>query len=212
VSAFWNGTLTQGPDDGLSTRPQAPFGRTVSSQTGPRGDTAVAVGLRPDLEQVFRAEYQHVVAVARRVLGNDNAADDVAQEVFLSFARSTVEASQARGWLLVAAAHTALNLLRAGRRRTDRERAVGADPALPGHLDPGDPATDVVRNLERARVREGLARLPRPQAVALVLRHNGLSYADIADALGMAASGIGTTLRRAEAALREELGNDESLR
>lgn len=38
---------------------------------------------------------------------------------------------------------------------------------------------------ERSRVRSALARLPRKQAAALVLRHIGLSYADVAAALDL---------------------------
>ena len=51
-------------------------------------------GTRPDLERVFRAEYPRVVAVARRVLG-DAQAEDVAQEVFMEFARCDVPGSAA---------------------------------------------------------------------------------------------------------------------
>ncbi len=160
---------------------------------------------RGDLERVFRAEYPRVVAVARRVLGDGAAAEDVAQEVFLGFARSRVEESAARGWLAVAAVHTALNSVRASRRRTGREARAGVDPALAPAQAAADPAEDAVRSLERARVRRALAALPRTQAVALVLRHSGASYTDIADALGIAPSGVGTTVRRAEAALRKEL-------
>jgi RNA polymerase sigma-70 factor (ECF subfamily) len=54
-------------------------------------------------------------------------------------------------------------------------------------------------------VRTALTRLPRAQAVALVLRHSGLSYADVAAAVGLSPASVGTTVRRAEAALREEM-------
>src|SRR3712207_7892756 len=47
--------------------------------------------------------------------------EDVAQEVFLAFGRSAVPAAEAVPWLSVAAAHTALNHLRSGRRRASRE-------------------------------------------------------------------------------------------
>src|SRR5687767_12884435 len=80
--------------------------------------------VRPDLEAVFRSDYPRVVAVAARVLGSRDQAEDVAQEVFLSFGRSPVPAGEAAGWLTVAATHTALNLLRSGRRRTAREEAA----------------------------------------------------------------------------------------
>jgi RNA polymerase sigma factor (sigma-70 family) len=165
----------------------------------------VAVRPRGDLERVFRAEYGRVVGLARRVLGDEHAAEDVAQEVFLGFARAQVDEPAVRGWLSVAAVHTALNVARTSRRRTGREVRAEADPALGRPEAAGDAADDAVLALERAGVRRALAALPRAQAVALVLRHSGVSYADIADALGIAPSGVGTTVRRAEAALRKEL-------
>jgi len=155
--------------------------------------------VRPDLEQVFRADYPRVVAVAARVLGSRDEAEDVAQEVFIGFGRTSVPADEASRWLSVAAAHTALNHLRSGRRRAAREQAAPTD-----HVTP-DVADDVVTRDERSRVRAALARLPRTQAVALVLRHSGLSYADVAAALDLSPGSVGTTVRRAEAALRKEL-------
>jgi RNA polymerase sigma factor (sigma-70 family) len=164
---------------------------------------SVRGAVRPDLEAVFRREYGLVVGVAARVLGSRDQAEDVAQDVFLSFGRSSVPAGEARGWLSVAAAHTALNLLRSGRRRLSREgnSAAAIDTAV------SDVAEAVVTLEDRHRVRSALARLPRKQAVALVLRHSGLSYAEVAAALGFSASSVGTTVRRAESALRKELNS-----
>jgi RNA polymerase sigma factor (sigma-70 family) len=154
---------------------------------------------------VFRADYPRVVAVAARVLGSRDQAEDVAQEVFLAFGRSSVPAHEAGGWLSVAAAHTALNLLRSSRRRTAREEAVGSDAATTP-----DVADTVIILEERHRVRGALARLPRKQAVALVLRHTGLSYAEVAAALDMSPGSVGTTVRRAESALRKEMDRHAS--
>jgi RNA polymerase sigma-70 factor (ECF subfamily) len=157
--------------------------------------------VRADLEQVFRRDYPLVVGVAARVLGSRDEADDVAQEVFLSFGRSSVPAEQARAWLSVAAAHTALNLLRSGRRRATREERVAASSEV---VVP-DVADTVAIREERSAVRSALARLPRKHALALVLRHSGLSYADVAAALDLSPGSVGTTVRRAELALRKEL-------
>jgi RNA polymerase sigma-70 factor (ECF subfamily) len=63
---------------------------------------------------------------------------------------------------------------------------------------------------ERRRVRAALARLPRRQAVALVLRHSGLSYAEVAAVLDLSPGSVGTTVRRAESALRKELNRHAS--
>jgi RNA polymerase sigma-70 factor (ECF subfamily) len=177
-------------------------GRDGEAVSGSRARGAV----RADLEDVFRRDYPVVVAVAARVLGSRDSAEDVAQEVFLSFGRSSVPAGEARGWLSVAAAHTALNLLRSGRRRASREETAAAtdDTVVP------DVAEAVVTLEDRSRVRAALARLPRKQAVALVLRHSGLSYADVAAALDMSPGSVGTTVRRAESALRKELNRHAS--
>lgn len=173
----------------------------VGGQDEREGRVRASSGVRPDLETVFRRDYPLVVAVASRVLGSRDEADDVAQEVFLSFGRSSVPAEEARGWLSVAAAHTALNLLRSGRRRATRESHVAAydDAVVP------DVADTVAVREDRSTVRAALARLPRTQAVALVLRHSGLSYADVAAALDLSPGSVGTTVRRAELALRKEL-------
>ncbi|WP_240742171.1 RNA polymerase sigma factor [Micromonospora zingiberis] len=162
-------------------------------------------GVRADLEQVFRTTYPRVVGVAARVLGSRAEAEDVAQEVFLAFGRSSVPAGQAVGWLSVAAAHTALNQVRSRRRRAAREQVAGdLDAVCP------DVADTVVTRDERRRVRAALARLPRRQAVALLLRHSGLSYAEVAAALDLSPGSVGTTVRRAESALREELNRHAS--
>ena len=185
-------------------------GGTANRREGRREQVAVSGrvrgAVRADLDEVFRRDYQRVVGVAARVLGSRDQAEDVAQDVFLSFGRSSVPAGGASGWLCVAAAHTALNVLRSGRRRATREENVAA--AEPDGV--ADVADVVVTLEERSRVRAALARLPRKQAVALVLRHSGLAYADVAAALGLSPGSVGTTVRRAESALREELNRHAS--
>jgi RNA polymerase sigma-70 factor (ECF subfamily) len=175
-----------------------------SSHVAVRG--SAPVGVRADLDEVFRRHYLLVVQVAARVLGSRDSAEDVAQEVFLSFSRSSVPAGEAGGWLCAAAAHTALNALRSGRRRASREETAAATSG--GVVS--DVAEVVETSEERKRVRAALARLPRTQAVALVLRHSGLSYAEVAASLDLSPGSVGTTVRRAESALRKELSGHAS--
>jgi RNA polymerase sigma factor (sigma-70 family) len=174
----------------------------------PRTERGVGMSradVRSDLEDVFRSNYARVVATAARVLGSRDQAEDVAQEVFLSFGRSSVPVGEAGGWLTVAAAHTALNLLRSGRRRSAREEAAGDGPTVVP-----DVADLVITREERSSVRAALARLPHRQAAALVLRHSGLSYAEVAAALDMSPGSVGTTVRRAESVLLKELNRHAS--
>lgn len=202
VNVAWQGAPVVAPTGesrvGVVRRTEWKDGEAVA---GPTGGEVV----RADLEQVFRTAYPRVVGVAARVLGSRDEAEDVAQEVFLTFGRSSVPAGEALGWLTVAAAHTALNHLRSGRRRASREEAADT-----GDVVSPDVADTVMAREERRRVRAALSRLPRRQAVALVLRHSGLSYAEVAAALDLSPGSVGTTVRRAESALRKELNRHAS--
>ena len=156
-------------------------------------------------DRVFRAEYGRVVSIATRVLGDPARAEDVAQDAFLALhRRDCSDQAWAGGWVCAAAAHGALNVLRAERRRQRRERlAVPPVEAL-------DPSAAVERAHDGLVLRTSLARLPRRAATVLVLRHSGLSYAEVAAAMGVKQGAVGTMLRRAESALRKEVDSATS--
>jgi RNA polymerase sigma factor (sigma-70 family) len=153
-------------------------------------------------ETLFRAEYARVVAIANRVLADPHEAEDVAQEVFVDFHRlHSATAQYAPAWLHRAAAHASLNRLRGARRRQKREVAQA--------LEEGDKTLDPQKHLEvsedRRLVRAALGRLAPKPAAALAMRASGLSYAEVAQALGVGIGQVGTLLRRAEASLRKEV-------
>ncbi|HEY8802654.1 MAG TPA: sigma-70 family RNA polymerase sigma factor [Candidatus Dormibacteraeota bacterium] len=167
--------------------------------------------VRPDdesFEALFTAEYGRVAGIANRVLADPHEAEDVAQEVFIDFHRlHSASAQYAPAWLHRAAAHAALNRLRGARRRQRREVAQAAEDT--------DRTVDPQKLLEvsedRRELRQALARLaPKPAAV-LVLRASGLSYSEVAQALGVGIGQVGTLLRRAEAALRKEVVRGTSI-
>ena len=67
-------------------------------------------------------------------------------------------------------------------------------------------APRVERIEERERVRSAMRRLPARAAGVLALRYSGLSYAEVAEAMGIGVGQVGTVLRRAEARLKREVG------
>ena len=153
-------------------------------------------------EALFTSEYARVVGIANRVLADPHEAEDVAQEVFVDFHRlHSATAQYAPAWLHRAAAHASLNRLRGARRRQKREVAQA--------LEEGDRTMDPQMHLEvsedRRLVRAALGRLAPKPAAALAMRASGLSYAEVAQALGVGIGQVGTLLRRAEASLRQEV-------
>lgn len=152
-------------------------------------------------ERFFREQYPVVVRIAYGVTGDNQSAQDVAQDVFVAaFSRfpDPGDADHACAWVRVAAAHTALNAIRGERRRQRRQQLSGIEAA------PAGPEEKVLERESRAEVRRALSRLPRRSATVLVLRHNGLSYAEVAEAMNVTVGQVGTMLRRAESALRKE--------
>jgi RNA polymerase sigma factor (sigma-70 family) len=158
----------------------------------------------PAFEQFFREQYPAVVRIAFGVVGDAQAAQDVAQDVFISAFKRFPDPGQsdhACAWVRVAAAHTALNAVRGERRRDRRQLLSGVE------VPPMGPEETVLDRESRTEVRRALGRLPRRAATVLVLRHNGLSYAEVAEAMNVKLEHVGTMLRRAESALRKELQN-----
>ena len=176
---------------------------TVRARHHEQSEFAAGVTESAAFESFFREHYRVVVRLAQSVVCDIQAAQDVAQEVFLAaYRRFPGDYGQAAGWVRVAAVHSALNVLRGERRREKRQRLVHEVGSLPS-------AEDMVVDREaREELRRALARVPRRSAAALVMRHGGMSYAEIAEALGVKTGHVGTLLRRAEFALRKEMGHE----
>ncbi|MHB1929572.1 MAG: sigma-70 family RNA polymerase sigma factor [Acidimicrobiales bacterium] len=152
-------------------------------------------------EAFYRQHFPPVVRLAQSVLGDFSAAEDVAQEVFLAaHHRFRGDVERAPGWVRVAAVHTALNVARGDRRRERRQVLVAEDVA-----SVTGPEELAVAREAHEELRAALARLSRRDATVLMLRHAGLSYVEVAGAVGVKVGQVGTMLRRAESALYKEM-------
>jgi DNA-directed RNA polymerase specialized sigma24 family protein len=150
---------------------------SLVTSTGPaRPQTAFPDPSLSACERFFRAHYPAVVRIAFGVTGDSAAAQDVARDVF------------------IAALH----------RFPDPD---GSDDALAWiRVTAAHSGLNAIRGEGRPDPRQqALGRLPRRAATVLVLRHSGLSYAGVAQAMHVTAGHVGTMLRRAESALGKEL-------
>lgn len=152
-----------------------------------------------DFDAAFRSHYDGLYRFLFRMLGSRDEAEDVAQEAFVRLWRQDFDPRRPhnpRAWLYRVAGNLALNLRRGEQRRAGRE--VAADGG--GWPEADNPADAALRAIERGGVRAALAELPERQARLLLLRHGGLSYQEVAEALGIAPTSVGTLLARAELA------------
>jgi RNA polymerase sigma-70 factor (ECF subfamily) len=155
-------------------------------------------------ELLFHRHFASVYGVALRIVGDPSEAEELAHDAFIRLYERPIDPADeanVRGWLLRVVSNAAFNSLRSRRRRLGwLQRFAGRADAR--DRDDNDPA-DVVANTDESRqVRECLARLPERQRTALVLRFSGMSYTEIATALGISVNSVGTILVRAEKAFR----------
>jgi RNA polymerase sigma-70 factor, ECF subfamily len=154
---------------------------------------------------LFERHWDAVCRLLIRLTGDADAAGDLAQEVFVQLYRKPPvnEDVPLRAWLCRVALNRGYNALRADRRRRTREETVAGDPTAAGGAA-GSLEEIANRAEERDSVRHVLMRLSERQRDCLVLRANGLSYAEIAVAIGVAPGSVGTLLARAERAFKAE--------
>jgi RNA polymerase sigma-70 factor, ECF subfamily len=172
-----------------------------------------------DFDELFKAHYEGVYRLLYRIVGTREEAEDLAQETFLRLhkadylwdqQRVTAEhPHNIRGWLYRVASNLAYNVLRGEGRRQRRQHETARQTGVTGRGEE-DPAEIVVRGDDRLAVRRALAALSQQQAQLLLLRHAGLSYRELAEALGIAPGSVGTLLSRAETAFEKSYLKQES--
>lgn len=172
-------------------------------------------------------------AYALRRLGDPGEAEDAVQDCLVSAlgaARSFRGDSVERTWLTGILKHKVLDALRARYRRKEHaadlaDMASGAiedfsegfwrvhqqgwailDDQGSGRAGSATPLGSLERAEFARRVAQAVERLPEPMRSVLVLREvDGLSSAELGEALGVSASQVWTLVHRAKARLRREL-------
>lgn len=145
-------------------------------------------------------------ALAIQILGNVDDAADAVHDAFASVLSQPGAYDRSKGplkpWFLRIVRNRCLDMIRR-RRPGDDEIDALADPG------PG-PEKSMGEQQRSARVAAALALLSSDQRQIIVLRDFlDLSYAEIADVLGIAAGTVMSRLHRARLALKEVLGSYE---
>lgn len=150
-----------------------------------------------------------------RMLGSGAAAEDAAQDAFLSAYRNirTFKGGAFRPWLMRIASNACIDEL----RRRSRRPAVSLDAPPPGSDDPIDvpdtaagPEAEAIRREQRHAIQSALLRLPADQRLAVVMCDiQGFAYEEIAAAMRTSVGTVKSRIARGREKLRRELGSRE---
>ncbi len=177
---------------------------------------ALRAGREDAYDRLVRENGSRLLAVARRILGNDDDARDAVQDAFIAAFRNLDRfhgGSRLSTWLHRIVVNAALMKLRTRRRKPEQS----LDPLLPSFRDDGhhveqfvswEDRADVAMERDETRrlVRDRIQQLPEAYRIVLLLRDiEGLTTEEAATALGTTANAVKIRLHRARQALRSLL-------
>ncbi len=146
-------------------------------------------------------------AVARGVLGNDVAVDDVVQECFMRAYNRLGQLAQAQqfpSWLSTIARNEAISWL----RKNKKAKQVDVDHVVleaPNH-DEEEEALERERKIQGRRLRAAIDNLKSSYREIINLKYDaGLSYEEMADTLNTSIANVEKRLYRARKALQKEM-------
>ena len=147
-------------------------------------------------DEAFTLYHRAVFCTARAVLRDNALAEEVTQEVFLRLYRNseaTRNAELLRPWLLRVTLNVARNTVRGQNRSMARDTAYQkTSDNTPGVL----PNENYESRLELQEVRRALDKIREPMRSCLLLKHQGLSYREIAQTLSLKETNIGSLVAR----------------
>lgn len=165
----------------------------------------------PDsFKRAFDEHYGFICRVAAGIVYDLATAEDVAQETFVSLYRNPpVNLANMRGWLTAVAVNIALNHLRKDKARARREmKAVDVSGT-----SLSDVPLDALSKAESGAItRRALQSLGERERVVLVMSSSGMNYREIARAVSVKETSVGTIIARAKYAFKAayaELGGSD---
>jgi RNA polymerase sigma-70 factor (ECF subfamily) len=143
-------------------------------------------------EAAFQRLYPSLFRYLQRLTGDEDVAEDLAQETFVRLLRQKIPEDEIRPWIFT----VAMNLVRDRARKSERRlRLLSTAPELVTRPPLPDEQTE--RNERIGRVRGVLDRLPERDRQLLLMREEGFKYEEIARVVGVAPASVGTLIARA---------------
>jgi RNA polymerase sigma factor (sigma-70 family) len=147
------------------------------------------------------ALYRYLV----RLCGDPDLAADAAQESFVRLLAAPATQAIERAWLFTVATNYLLDRQRASERH-GRLASAGNDRTLAD--PPRDPHAALEADERRRVVTAALARLSEKERIAVLMREEGFTHREIADAVGTTTGSVGTLLARTLQRLAREIALD----
>jgi RNA polymerase sigma-70 factor (ECF subfamily) len=145
-----------------------------------------------DFDAVFAKLYPSLFRYLQRLTGDDDVAEDIAQESFVRLLRQPLPEEEIRPWVFT----VAMNLVRDRARKSERrQRLLTSAPNLVTRTPLPD--EDMERTELVASVRQILNRLSERDQQLLLMREEGFKYDEIARVIGVAPASVGTLIARA---------------
>lgn len=154
---------------------------------------AEAVGGRLSFDEAFTLHHRAVFATARAIVRDPAVAEEITQEVFLKLYRhfdSKPADDLLKPWLLRVTLNEARNTLR-GQNRSQARDAVY-------QKESGETVAqiDYEQKQQVEAVRRALDKIKEPMRSCLLLKHQGLSYREIAQTLALKENYVGSLVAR----------------
>jgi len=146
-------------------------------------------GSEEALHQIYMEYKDSLVTIATALLHDNNAAEDVLHDVFVSFAR-TVGGLRLRGSLRSYLTTSVVNRVRDSYRKK-KHHMVELDEARQVAGDSGDPEKAAIFGEQSRQLADALAQLPPEQRETIALHLNGrMKFKEIASMQGIAISTV----------------------
>lgn len=171
----------------------------------------IAQGDRQSFEQFYDRFSRVLFTVAYRLLGNQEAAEDVLQEVFVQIWDKAPRYDPSRGkpltWAITLTRYRAIDLLRSLRRRGQLYDDAKQEAQAEEQFDDRSSFLAVAAGERHAFVREAIEKLPPDQREAIELAFfSSLTHAEIAERLNQPLGTIKARIRRGLIRLRGLIG------